>query len=108
MLYKTTLLQKICCKFRSYYEKLFPSKKKFLTCEKNPDSASQIIYNQLIRDEPCMIARFGSTELYCLSNYLGTKKGFWKSFIPFMFAKSEAWWMMPQKVNDLKNCSGLF
>lgn len=55
-----------------------------------------------------MIARFGSTELYCLANYLGVKKGFRKSVIPFLFAKSEAWWMMPQKVADLKNCSGFF
>lgn len=55
-----------------------------------------------------MIARFGSTELYCLANYLGTKKGFWKSVIPFCFAKSEAWWIMPQRVADLKNCSGVF
>ena len=41
---------------RGYY--LFPLQK-----EEDPDKASEMIYNLLISDEPCMIARFGSTEL---------------------------------------------
>ena len=107
-MYNTTVFQKICCKLRHYYEKCFPPRKRFLTCEKNPDCVSDLIYQQLTQEGPAMIARFGSTELYCLANYLGTKKGFAKGVLPFLFAKGEAWWMMPQRVADLKNCSGFF
>lgn len=106
--YTTNIFQKICCKFRHYYERVFPKREQHIQRIVDPEEAAQIIYQQLIQDEPCMIARFGSTELYCLANYLGTKKGFPKSFIPFLFAKSEAWWMMPQRIADLKNCSGFF
>lgn len=107
-MHKTTFFQKVCCKFRHYYERLLPSEALFLSCEKNSELCADLIYRKLEQAEPCMIARFGSTELYCLANYLGTKKGFWKSVIPFCFAKSEAWWIMPQRVADLKNCSGVF
>lgn len=107
-MYKVTIFQKLCCKFRFYYEKIFPLKESVLICEKNPNAASDIIYNQLTKNEPCMIARFGSTELYNLTNYLSVKKGFWKSFIPFLFGKGEAWWIIPQRILDLKNCSGVF
>jgi len=108
IMYTTTLFQKICCEFRYYFEILFPPQNRSLSCEKNPERASKIINQQLVKDCPCMIARFGSTELYCLANYLGTQKGFVKSFIPFLFAKAEPWWIMPQRVSDLKNCSGFF
>lgn len=107
-MYKTTIFQKLCCKLRHYYERFLPSQKSLIVCERNPKSCSALIYRKLTQCEPCMIARFGSTELYCLANYLGTKKGFWKSVLPFCFAKSEAWWIMPQRVADLKNCSGVF
>lgn len=107
-MYQTNLFQKICCRLRSYYENIASPKNSFLVSEKNPQRASDIIYEFLQKSEPCMIARFGSTELYCLANYLGVKKGFWKSVIPFCFAKSEAWWIMPQRVADLKNYSGVF
>ncbi len=106
--YTTNIFQKICCKFRHYYERVFPKREQHIQRIEDPEEAAQIIYQQLTQDDPCMIARFGSTELYCLANYLGTKKGFWKSVIPFCFAKSEAWWIMPQRVADLKNCAGVF
>ena len=107
-MYKTNLFQKLCCKFRYYYESLFKPSKLYLSCETNPDYISELIYRQLMQEGSCMIARFGSTELYCLANYIGTKTGFVNSFIPFLFAKAEPWWMMPQRVSDLKNCSGFF
>ena len=100
---KVTILQKLCCKFRHYYEKISPLKEQVLVCERNPETVSDIIYNQLVQDTPCMITRFGSTELYCLTNYLGVKKGIRKSFIPFLFGKAEPWWIMPQRISDLKN-----
>lgn len=40
----------------------------------DPDEASDIIYQQLESDAPCMIARYGSVEILCVNNYLGIKK----------------------------------
>ena len=35
--------------------------------------ANELIYQKLIDDKPCMIARFGSTEMLCITNNLGVK-----------------------------------
>ena len=40
-------------------------------CVHDEEIASKIIYDALTADQPCMISRFGSTELSCLINYLG-------------------------------------
>lgn len=107
-MYRTNLLQKCFCKFRHYYECICPHKEQHIQRIEDPEEAAQIIYQQLTQDVPCMIARYGSVELYCLANYLGTKKGFWKSVIPFCFAKSEAWWWIPQRLQELHNNAGFF
>lgn len=39
--------------------------------EEDPDKASEMIYNLLSDDKPCMIARFGANELNSVINYLG-------------------------------------
>lgn len=39
-------------------------------CDVNRQSANDKIYNLLIAENPCMIARFGSTELITINNYL--------------------------------------
>nr|WP_319569933.1 hypothetical protein [uncultured Draconibacterium sp.] len=48
------------------------SGKKFLNpeCDTNRQSANDKIYNLLTSDTPCMISRFGTTELNCINNYL--------------------------------------
>ena len=57
---------------RKIYTKTLGSKKvKLPVCEQDPDVASKLIYDALMADEPCMIARFGSIELSCIANYLG-------------------------------------
>jgi hypothetical protein len=73
----------------------------------DPDMASQIIYDMLIKDEPCMIARFGSTELSCLRNYLGIKaKG--KNVLGFIKDTDPAWWWEENIINQMQNWSGFF
>ena len=51
--------------------------KKFINpeCDYNRQSANDKIYNFLIAEEPCMIARFGTTELITINNYLCTIQG---------------------------------
>ena len=44
-------------------------------CIQDPDLVSEKIYNVLMSDKSCLICRYGSTELNCISNYLSVKKG---------------------------------
>lgn len=69
--------------------------------------ASKIIYDALIADKPCMIARFGSTELLCLKNYLGVKnnKG---SYVNFIKGNAHPWWWEENIINQMQQWSGFF
>jgi hypothetical protein len=51
------------------------SRKKFLNpkCEMDRQIANDYIYNLLEADKPCMISRFGTTEMNCINNYLCVK-----------------------------------
>ena len=51
----------------------------------NADEANLIIKKALESDNPCMIARYGATELLCVTNYLGIKKK--RKFLKFIKAK---------------------
>ena len=57
---------------RKIYGKLFGSKSS--TYDRgitDPDKASEQIYNLLASGKPCMVARYGSTEMLAITNYLG-------------------------------------
>jgi hypothetical protein len=76
-------------------------------CERNPDIASSLIYNKLKDNNPCMIARFGATELSAVINYLGIKnsnKNIWK------YIKGEAleWWWNKSILTQMQEWSGFF
>jgi hypothetical protein len=58
---------------RKLYIKSFGKIASKAECAQDPEKASQIIYDALMSDEPCMIARFGSNELNALINYQGVK-----------------------------------
>jgi hypothetical protein len=47
------------------------TRKKYLKIKFTGQKASDLIYDFLEKDAPCMIARFGSIELECVINYLG-------------------------------------
>lgn len=95
---------KVLRKFYNGYRKNIPVKPK---CEQNADKASQIIYDVLVSDKPCMIARFGSTELTCLSNYLGVKnnKG---EYLNYIKGNTQAWWWEENIINQMWQWSGFF
>lgn len=76
-------------------------------CEQNPNVISQIIYERLIDDKPCMIARFGSTELNTLINYIGVKKqerNIWK----YIKGETLPWWWNKNAINQMQQWSGFF
>ncbi|WP_397445420.1 hypothetical protein [Polaribacter sp. R77954] len=95
------ILRKI---YTTYISK--PKKEKPI-CIQDPNEASKLIYDSLVSDEPCMIARFGSTELSCLSNYLGvhSQKNQYFSYIK---GKTNAWWWEKNILNQMQQWSGFF
>jgi hypothetical protein len=76
-------------------------------CEQNPDKASELIYNILMKSEPCMIARFGSTELNCVVNYLGVTSNK-RNLMLFIKGVSNRWWWEPSIINQMQECAGFF
>lgn len=75
--------------------------------EMDPDVASEMIYNLLTGDKPCMIARFGSTELAAIINYLGVtseKKSIWR----FLTGEQPEWWWNSNILQQMQQWSGFF
>lgn len=75
--------------------------------EEDPDKASEIIYSLLTDDKPCMIARFGSTELSAIVNYLGIinpEHSTWK----FIKGEQPEWWWNKNIMNQMQQWSGFF
>ena len=73
----------------------------------DPDIASDIIYNYIVNDSPCMIARYGGSELYGVTNYLGVQKG-WRGAWDFIRAKQDPWWWIKGRLYNLSNNAGFF
>jgi hypothetical protein len=93
---------------RKLYSKVFVAKMLLKPeCEQDGDKASQIIYDALMSDSPCMIARFGSTELMCLSNYLGIKNNRGKYF-DYIKGNAQAWWWEENIMTQMHQWSGFF
>jgi hypothetical protein len=76
-------------------------------CEIQPDIASELIYNRLTDDKPCMVARFGSTELTCISNYVGIKEHKYK-FLGYARGKTFLWKWDPKIIPQMQEWSGFF
>lgn len=95
------------CLRKLYIEVFGPYRLPSLLCEENPDNASEMIYNMLASDKPCMIARFGSTEMLAIVNYLGvnSKK---HSILNFIKGKQPEWWWNKKTMNQMKQWSGFF
>lgn len=93
---------------RKTYEKLigYPKISK-PDCIQDPDVASELIYNLLMQDKPCMIARFGSTELATMVNHLGVKNGK-KDIWGYIQGKGLPWWWNENMFLQMQNWSGFF
>lgn len=99
------LFLKIC---RKLYAKAFggyqlPS----LQREEDADKASELIYNLLVQDKPCMIARFGAFELATLVNYLGVKDSN-HSIIKFIKGEQPEWWWNERLIKYMNTNAGFF
>jgi len=74
----------------------------------DPQTASDLIYHHLMSDKPCMIARFGSTELMAMVNYIGVHNTGRKSILKFIQGKEPEWWWNENCLLQMRNWSGFF
>lgn len=94
--------------FRKLYVKAFGKYQlPPLQREGDPDKASEMIYNLLASDQPCMIARWGANELNTVVNYLGVNS---KSHSIFKYIKGEQpeWWWNKGVMYCMQNNAGFF
>lgn len=75
--------------------------------EEDPDKASEMIYNLLMADKPCMIARFGAFELATIVNYLGVKDSN-HSIIKFIKGEQPEWWWNERLIKYMNTNAGFF
>ncbi|MDK2977677.1 MAG: hypothetical protein PWP52_391 [Bacteroidales bacterium] len=92
---------------RKIYAQAFGTKSVKPECEQDPNKASQLIYDALMADKPCMIARFGSTELTCLMNYIGVHQHK-KQVLSYIKGNSSPWWWGNSILNQMQQWSGFF
>ena len=92
---------------RKLYSKVLGKELIKPNCEQDPEKASLIIYEALTSDKPCMISRFGSTELTCITNYLGVQKNK-KEYLNYIQGKTAPWWYNTNNIDQMQLCSGFF
>lgn len=93
---------------RKVYGKLFGSKSS--TYDRgitDPDKASELIYNLLASGKPCMIARYGSTEMFAITNYLGVTVKHHSAW-NYIQGKQSAWWWEDNVKDQMTRWSGFF
>lgn len=92
---------------RKLYLRVFRLEDGKLEYEQDSDNASHMIYKLLIEDKPCMIARFGSNELLCVSTYIGvkTKK---RNIFSYITGKSIEWWWNEENLRNMYFVAGFF
>lgn len=95
--------------FRKLYQKVSGGVDKLpsLAYEQDPDVVSSIIYDELMGEGACMVARFGSTELTTLVNYWGVKYPD-KNIIGYIKGKSLPWWWNDGIIDQMQRWSGFF
>lgn len=93
---------------RKIYGKLF--KPKSTTYDRgitDSDKTSEQIYNLLASGKPCMIARYGSTEMFAITNYLGVRAKH-HSALKYIQGKQFAWWWEDNVKDQMTRWSGFF
>ena len=75
----------------------------------NKAYTSELISRALLSNKPTMIARLGSTEMWCMTNYLGVKNpDKYKSIKGYICSQTPPWWWQKSAILQLQNWSGFF
>jgi hypothetical protein len=71
--------------------------------------ASDLISKAILSPEPVMVARFGSTEMTCLTNFLGVRSPQqYRNSIAFIKGQIPAWWWEEHSISQMCIYSGFF
>lgn len=92
---------------RKIYGKAFETQQPDLMEELNPQKASDAIYELLDSGKPCMIARFGATEMSCILNYLSICQGR-PSLGKYLRGEVSDWWWNRNIMYQMRDWSGFF
>ena len=76
-------------------------------CIMATEVAAGCIYAQLDSNKPSMLARFGSTELACLGNYLAVKRK-QRSWLGYIQGTAHPWWWNSTVIQQMNTWSGFF
>lgn len=71
------------------------------------EEGNDLIYQTLCKGEPCMIARYGATELTCIHNYLAIQKQD-KNLWRYIKGETNDWWWNPKIKWHMEWSSGFF
>lgn len=97
-----SLARKVRCKF-------YPdnSLSKIDTDINDVDTASEFIYEGIMSGKPFMVARYGSTELTTIVNYLGIKNNN-RNPLSYVFKDGLQWWWNDSLIEQMQRWSGFF
>lgn len=91
----------------AYFRFFVPPRDPTKNCIMDSELASEKIYNLLTSDKPCLICRYGSTELNCLLNYLSVKKGGFP-ILDYIKNKRYQWWWNKTNLSYMNINAGFF
>lgn len=93
---------------RKLYAKAFGAYKlPILQREEDRDKISDMIYELLSSDEPCMVARFGANELNAIINYLYVTSDT-HSIIKYIKGEQFDWWWNNHIMQSMQNNAGFY
>ena len=100
-------LEKILKGVRGLVMSVTTPKKSKLERIEDANMASDIIYQKLMDDKPCMIARFGAFELNTVVNYLGVRNPK-HSYFKYLTGKQGQWWWNESLLSYMQTNAGFF
>jgi hypothetical protein len=97
--------------YRKAERTVSPNKTYGISIDLVGQAASDLIESKILDDKPCMISRFGATELNAMTRYLGTARGSkfpLEKSINYILGNLEAFWWDEKSKTDMKYLSGFF
>lgn len=75
---------------------------------RDKETVNDMLYKTLSDDKPCMIARYGATELTCVLNYLSVNDGRRGHVLSFIKGETSFWWWNKNIMGQMCRWSGFF